>query len=418
MAGCARCNEAHVPASIDASAAPSVSAAPSASAQTAASFSCAPLDPVALDQSTLGFHVTDVVDLSAAASGDRAVVTFAANGDQGCEQDGCYVFHEVFSFSIDGRVATKPTHAPTSALGVSPAESSVAFVLDGAPALLTQGHAGAAAMPQPGQDAQDTIYLVGARGVTSRSPETFSGSQWSALSLGSITYAIGAGVTSHSNGEGDGPPGVVAVRLEGARRAKHILEQGSGVFDAPVIAAHGPHIAVAWRRRTSKGLAAIFVAWLDEANATALAKPISIAEGSVGAPSMWVDTAGAHVVFAQRRAAGEPYVLMRADLGAADPRPTPASRVPIATSSALAPSVAVMGSAVLLAWMEGDESAKGRVWAGAGATLEAAAKSAAPVSDASVRNARDPEWAPAGDHAMLAWVEHDGPRRARAAWCR
>jgi hypothetical protein len=67
--------------------------------------------------------------------------------------------------------------------------------------------------------------------------------------------------------------------------------------------------------------------------------------------------------------------------------------------------------------MDAKDTRHGAIWAGHGATLEAAAEHAALRSAATVVNARDPRWGAFGDGAALAWTEHDGPRRVRLAWC-
>ncbi len=49
---------------------------------------------------------------------------------------------------------------PAAAVGVSPSDDAVPFVMGGALHLFTQGHAGAAPMTMPGQDPPDTVYVV------------------------------------------------------------------------------------------------------------------------------------------------------------------------------------------------------------------------------------------------------------------
>ena len=67
--------------------------------------------------------------------------------------------------------------------------------------------------------------------------------------------------------------------------------------------------------------------------------------------------------------------------------------------------------------MDASSDKVGAVWAGAGASIEDAARDAGRRSSGDVKNARDPEWGEASDRAALVWSEHDGPRRVRLTWC-
>lgn len=414
------CDGCHRQAVPNEAAVPSVSATASAFVDAGpAPFSCTAVDPVTIDKTTMKNNITDVVDVTAAAVGDQAIVAFAVNGDHGCDHDGCGIFHEVHSFSIDAQTSTPPRDLPTSAVGISPTEDAVAYASGSDLFVLTQGHAGAVPMKErPTDDDFDTMYAVKDRTVAHKWNESFSGT-YAAASNGSIAYIVGAGRLGFHPALPPQHAAVAVFRLDGASRAKAIVVESSPEvrFDAPAIAVRGDHVAIAYRAHDDEHAPRqIFVAWIDPGTAKPLAKPVAIAKGDVGAPALYIDDGGAHVVWAQRTSG--PYALVRADLLASDPKPTAPSPLTTPTPSALAPSIAALGDRVLLAWMDGDARASGRIFAGIGSTLDAAASTAVERSDRSVKNARDPEWATAGDHALLVWVEHDGPRRARAMWCR
>ena len=94
--------------------------------------------------------------------------------------------------------------------------------------------------------------------------------------------------------------------------------------------------------------------------------------------------------------------------------------LPTPTSSALSPSLARVGGAYAIAWMESDGPSRGRVHAGfAETSLADAAAAGHAVSAEGAGNARDARFGEAGDHVVLVWTEFSAAgTRIAWTWCR
>ena len=378
-----------------------------------------------VDASAVGFHVTDVVDLAVAATaGDHALVSFAVDGDHGCPYDGCYVTHDVFTFTV-GSGPPRVTAPPTSAVGVSPSESAAPLVLDDELLLLTQGHAGAAPMSSPGQAAADTLFLVRGRDVVQRSEKWFSG-VFAARGVGSSALVVGTGQESgwQRNLGTAASVRALVVSAGGIGKGELVLSAAApdARYDAPAVVANADRGALAFREQTGAGATVrgrVFVAWVDPRTGKATGQLAPLASGDVGKPALLLDDDVLRIVWSQRASTHEPYELRYATWRAGDAAPGASVLLPTTTRSALSPSLARVGDSYAVAFMDSADTRHGAVHAGFAAdSLEHAASAARPVSAADVVNARDPRWGDAGSRAILAWSEHSAAgARVRWTWC-
>jgi hypothetical protein len=386
-------------------------------------------------------NVTDVNDLAVAATNDSALVTFDVEGDHGCPYDGCYVYGEAYQVAFDASSTPSKIAAPPAAMvGVSPGSDAVPFVMGGALHLFTQGHGGAAPTTMPGQDAPDTIYVVRDGKILTRSSKWFSGSFAAApTSDGAIVLGTGVEWQWYRTGNDDSPRSarVFKVASDASVTGELVEKTGPPVvaskpgarpdgMTAPAISAAGDRAAYAYHRTKKDGAQKdLVVGLVDTKSGKPIGAPVLVASGDLGRPAVLLDGDTLHVVWAARDRASDPYTLRRATLRFAatatlDAGPSELSApsaISTPTSTALSPSIAKVGGSVALAWMDAADTKHGAIWAGAGATLDDAARAAEQRSAADVKNARDPRWGATGDRAALAWTEHDGPRRVRLSWC-
>lgn len=397
---------------VDASAPVAVSSPVVAPDVVAPTVACTAIDRIDASDAAIGFHVTDLVDVAPAAVNDAAVITFAVDGDHGCDQDGCYEFHQTFAVDVDHAKAGRPYHLKTSATGISPSEVAAPFVLGNDLFVLTKGHRGAAGMLEPGHDPPETEYVLQKNAITKRWPSSDASASVTA-SVGPTAWALALGGT-----EPFGPTNVRAYRLDATTRTVSTIETVKAPIDAPAIAASTDRVVIAYRVAARNRLTPpqILAVWLDPTTANAIGTPQVVASGDVGAPTIAIRGDEAHFVWARKKDAS--FVLMRASWAAADPKPSGA--VELASNvNGLAPALAVVGNRFALAWTAGDErGTRGSIFAGFGGTVDEAASAAIVRSASDVKNARDPEWASSGSSALLVWSEHDGPRRIAGAWCR
>lgn len=420
--------------------APSASARPSPSTVQVRAVACTPRAEVVVDKASVGFNVSDVVDVAVAANAGTALVAFAADGDHGCKVDGCYALHEAFAFEVgvvdadaDAGATTGPKPVKTSAAGISPRTDAVPLTLGGELYLLSQGHAGAAALQRAkGADVPDTMYLVRGDSLSWRSEKWFSGSYAAAAGEGLRALVVGTGVEAAAFRNGTaGAPAVRAFPIALEKGPEGVLVTKATVtaegdesdgFDSPAVATSASRAALAYRRadrRMRKGEAGdrrVMVGWLDPVTARPTAAPIEVDHGDVGAPALVLDGETLHAVYAKRGTKQAPYVLMHATWTNGDARPSAPSSVAAATG-ARSPAIVRVAGNVALAWSSGDSDETGAVYAGFGASVEKAAAAAVLVSGAA-KNARDPELAVGGDQAVLVWTEHGATRRIRVATCK
>jgi hypothetical protein len=376
-----------------------------------------------VDKASIGLNLRDVSDLSIAATDRDMAISFAVAGDLDCDHDGCYVQREMRGFTVVGDVSTTIRPLPNAGVGITPLEDATPLVLDGEVSFLTQGHAGAAALKNPGEDDADTIYVVRRGKILHKTGSRFSGT-FAALGLGHDGIAIGTGVEPTPGG----PPehrGVRVLRFAADRDVTSTVvvrevapwgESTTPWYDTPAISAAGGRVAIAFRAHRPPHTS-LSVAWVDPHTGKVTSKPALVATGDVGAPALLVDEERLHVVWSERANAKAPYRLRHAQwLHGAD-APAAASDLRTPTESAIAPAIAKLGTHFALAWMHGDLSGRGVVHAGFGASLGDAAASATQHSSHDVTNARDPEWGGAAHRVVLVWTEHDGPRRIRYTTC-
>jgi hypothetical protein len=417
---------------------------------TRAELACEGGAVVAIDDSSMHVHVTEVSDLDIAAGETETVVTYAISGDVGCEQDGCSVLHEVHGAHVDlhdmraepltvawlgdarkrlPRRQTEQRGLPASTTGISPSADACAFVLDGRPFVLTQGHAGAAPMLAPGEEAADTMYVLG-RDTAQRSVKWFSG-RFAARGFGPVALALGTGVERVESPDLVGPPSVRLFRLRldaptvGQLVTKMDAPTGGagsdlggpqpGSFDAPSIDVSADRAAIAFRRHEpgAKGhSSAIVLAWVDRELAKLLSDLKTVARGDVGAPSVLVRGDTLHAVWSSRASAGGPYRLHHARWIAGGPAQEDPTELETGEGAALAPAIAAVGGAIALAWT----SANGAVYAGLGESVEDAALHATQRSQDRA-GASEPKWAVDGRRVLLAWIEGDNGHRIRLVSC-
>jgi len=388
------------------------------------------------------FRITDLADVAVAATHDAAIVTFALDGQYDCAVDGCYVYHELHALEVDSTGPNpRPRSLPTAATGVWRPADAAPFVLDGGLVVLTQGHAG------PGgafgaQDRADTMYIVRDGAIVQRSWKWFSGA-FAARGFGATGLAVGTG-KEWDRGAGPaapygyppppdvGPPSVRVFRLaldeppHGELVVKGVIDPPSydpmfEAYDAPAIDGSEERAAIAYRwgrrgYRDAWGSRSLFVAWVDPHTGKALAPPVQIAGGEVGAPALLIAGTTLHVVWSER-GKGAPYRLRHVRWVSGESAPEPATSIPTPTETAMSPSLTRVGEHIAIAWMHSDGGRHGSIYAGFGPTVEEAAGRGERQSGEDVRNARDPKWGGGGETALLVWSEHDGPRRIRFASC-
>jgi hypothetical protein len=404
-----------------------------------------------IDDSSMQLHVTEVSDLDIAAGETEGVVTYAISGDLGCEQDGCSVMHEVHGAHVDlrdmqvqpltvawlggarksiPRSQAEQRGLPASTTGVSPSADACAFALDGRPFVLTQGHAGAAPLPAPGEDPADTIYVLG-RETAQRSVKWFSG-HFAARGFGPMALALGTGVERVQSRDLVGPPSVRLFRLrldaptvgqlvtkidapaEGAGSEPGAPQSGS--FDAPSIDVSADRAAIAFRRHepgAKSDSSAIVLAWVARDLPKLLSDLEPVARGDVTAPSLLVRGETLHAVWSSRAAAGGPYRLHHARWIANRPAPEQPTEIETGEGAALGPAIAAVGGAIAVAWT----SANGAVYAGLGESVEDAALHATRRSQDGAGQASEPKWAVAGRRVLLGWIEGDHGHRIRLLSC-
>ena len=393
-------------------------------------------DGVEVDRAALGLAVTDVVDVAIAATGDRALVSFAVDGNLGCVEDGCFVEHQVFQFAI-GAAPPRVSAPPTSAVGISPSESAAPLVVDGDLLLLTQGHAGAVPMPVPGQPWRgpaDTLFLVRGSDVVLRSEKWFSGA-FAAKGAGSRALVVGAGREAGWQRDPAAPASVriFVVSAQGIGPGERVRVAGDPAkgndvsFDAPAVVIDSERAAIAYREGrgmhavppgpADDGPRRIWVGWVDPHTGQVTRGPVMIGSGDAGKPALLLDQDVLHVVWAQRPSAAVPYQLRQVTWRAGDAAPGAEMALSASSRSALAPSLARVGSETAVAWMDSDGPRHGAVHAGIADSLEHAAATARRISPDDAVNARDPHWGEAGARAFLVWTEHHAGG-ARIRWTR
>ena len=411
LAGCGQCKRADPP--VDA--APAlvvVSSARDARVSVTPAPSCTPIDRVTLDDAAIGFRVTDLVDVAVAAANDEAVITFAVDGNHGCDHDGCFEQHRAFAIDVDHSKTGRPYHLTTSAAGISPSEFAAPGALGSDLFVFTKGFRGAAGVPEPGHDAPGTEYQLQRNKIAHKWPDSGANMRVTA-SAGAGAWGVGLGET-----EAFGPYFVRAFHFESGARTMEQFPATGSLVDAPGVAASPDHVVVVFRGKANGrfGGTWLYAVWLDPATAKPIGTPEALATGDVGAPTVTLGADTADFVWAQKT--GAAYVLMRASWAWGDPKPSAGVKL-AAPASGLAPALARAGNGFALAWTEGDEKGTtGKIYAGFGDTIDAAAASAILRSSSDVKNARDPEWASSGTSTLLVWSEHDGPRRIAGAWCR
>jgi len=409
-----------------------------------------------VDDASMGIHVTDVTDLAVASGEDEAVITFAISGKLGCDQDGCFAYHEIHGVRFNPHdLVTRPVTSdwleaaarnlpagadrrglPASTAGISPTADASPFVLRGRPLILTQGHAGAAAMVEPGTDPPDTMYVIGS-GFFQRSLKWFSG-RYASQGFGEMGLAVGTGVERIESPGLIGPPSVRVFRLrlesppvgELVEKAVDKSEVGaepgaeSGVsFDGPSVDISAEHAAIAYRRNERRAGAVkkiasrILLAWVDPETGRPLGPSKSVAEGDVGAPTVFLQGTAMYAVWAMRRGDAA-YRLRYVRWEAGQPDPEYARDVSGPTESAFSPSAALVGGRIALAWVVGVGSAtSGAIYSGLGADIEEAASRAVRRSPSDVSHALDPKWAVADHRVLLVWSEHERLSRIRLLAC-
>jgi hypothetical protein len=375
-----------------------------------------------VDRGALGFRVSRVSDVRIAAHASRALVTFAVDGDHGCEQDGCGVFHELYAFDVDAHGTPAVPHPVRSAsVGVSPSADGAPMVVGDELLVLSQGHAGAAAMTVPGQDSPDTMYLVRGDDVLWRSEKWFSGAYAGrASSDGALVVGTGIEWTQRRDGVG-GPPSVRAFRIakdmrpEGKLIVSRALE--GAAYDAPAMATSNDRAAIAFRRgkTAGRGPHTLSAAWIDPETAKAEASPVTVDSGDVGPPALALDGDTLHIVFAKRERPADAYTLRHATWTRGAEAPSaPVALMP--SGSGIAPALAMVGGRFAIAWSRVGAGNAASIHAGSGASIEAAAASAVVVSG-TAKHAREPAWAETDGGAFLVWTERGASPRIRIARC-
>jgi hypothetical protein len=311
-------------------------------------------------------------------------------------------------------------------------------VLDGDLLLLTQGHAGAVPMPVPGQPWRgpaDTLFLVRGSDVVLRSEKWFSGG-YAAKGAGSRALVVGAGREAGWQRDAAAPASVrvFVVSAGGIGPGERVRVAGDTAkgddvsYDAPAVVTDGERAAIAYREVRAPVHAApsgpagdgprrIWVGWVDPLTGQVSRAPVAVGSGDAGKPALLLDREVLHVVWAQRRSAAVPYQLRQVTWRAGDAAPGAETALSATGRSALAPSLAHVGSETALAWMESDGPRHGAVLAGIADSLERAAATAWRISADDAVNARDPRWGEAGAHAFLVWTEHHAGG-ARIRWTR
>jgi hypothetical protein len=215
------------------------------------------------------------------------------------------------------------------------------------------------------------------------------------------------------------------VGADGAVARSELVEKGApsnplepSVYSAPTVTGDTSLAAAAYLRgERGRGSRELVVRWLDPETGVPAGAARTIARGDLGAPAILLEGTTLHIVWSSRADARAPYRLQHAEWASGAAAPTPAVELPTPTARSLAPAVAKVGRQLALAWMDAADERSGAVWAGFAPSLEEAARVAVRRSGSDVRNARDPEWGPAGERAVLVWTEHDGPTRVASSWC-
>ena len=174
------------------------------------------------------------------------------------------------------------------------------------------------------------------------------------------------------------------------------------------------HAAIAYRRNERRAGAVkkiasrILLAWVDPETGRPLGPSKSVAEGDVGAPTVFLQGTAMYAVWAMRRGDAA-YRLRYVRWEAGQPDPEDARDVSGPTESAFSPSAALVGGRIALAWVVGVGSAtSGAIYSGLGADIEEAASRAARRSPSDVSHALDPKWAVADHRVLLVWSETYG----------
>ncbi|MFI5301337.1 MAG: hypothetical protein ACHREM_24900 [Polyangiales bacterium] len=371
-------------------------------------------------------HVRDVYDLRVATDGNSALALFAIDGDTGCVVDGCYVFHQLAELTFERSGAVSGIGAPpNSEVGISPSTDGTPFVMGGALHMLTQGHAGAAAMREAGRDAADTIYIAHDGKVLTRSPKWFTGT-FAAVGMGSFALALGAGREwgYQLHGSDDAPRSVRAFHIasDGKLVGELVWQDPAGnpseQVTAPTVAAEGTTAAYGYLRQAKSGAPAdLWIGLLDPATAKPIGQPQRVAQAVTGAPALLVDRGLVYIVYATRVDPHARYQLWQRLWRVGEPAPSSPTQLTSPTLDALAPALTKVDGRILLAWMDATNERRGSIWAGSGTTAQNALTAGTRRSEATVGNARDPAWGAGAHRAVLAWTEHDGPRMVRLSWC-
>jgi hypothetical protein len=420
---------------------------------------CGGVQEISIEDGLRKIRVDRIRDLRAAGTGESLLLTFTVVGNRGCDAPECVVY-ESFVVSADRAGHASPPERPPvggGGPGATAYVQAVPVAVDAELLLLTQAPPALTPVLRPGTEPPDSIHLVRA-GVVARSFSPHFFGELAPLGTGATIWIAGTGIDWLGQKRRTSIPlAARSVRLfRMAAQAEPLATLAIGrsrggttspiSFDGPAIAASEDHVAVAFRRTSwsvqdelaGRRPGQILVAWIDARTGKVRVPAREVASGDLGdmsVPALLLDPDGMlHIIWSEREGTdgggggesrGPPRVRHRV---------WPAGRSAPESEGALdehavgwAPAVARVGDGVAVAWADADADHWGRIQAGFGSSLTAAAANAAPRSELNLTRAVEgPVWAASGGRAALAWIERDAPAmkdlvhrgwRIGVTWC-
>jgi len=342
-------------------------------------------------------RLSRIDSLSIARAAGRSQIVFRADGDSGCDHDGCY---SSTAHALEVALGAAPRELPSSGTGISPGVDVFAFVMGGEVMAVTQGHRGAAAMAGE----HDRLFVMKGSARTLDVRAANGGAFVGAATNGGALVVV-AGWEPTAPGPASGSVRAMTLR-DGAKKApSEVLAWGMSDerYEEPTLSIDGEKAATAFVFRREAGrrcdetngcvdhtaTTRLEAVWLDPSSAAVVGKRAAVATGAVSHPGVLVRGAELGLIWSEAGA------LRLAKWKAGEPAPT-AEDVDVAGSE---PSLAkAPRGGVAVAFVH-----KGSVELGFGGDLRAAAAAATSVGSGKVRSPRLA--IDEGGQGHLVWLE-------------
>jgi len=252
---------------------------------------------VPLTADMLGVKRLSRVDsLSIARAAGKSLIVFRADGDSGCDHDGCYTST---AYALEVALGAAPKELPSSGTGISPGVDVFALVMGGEVTAVTQGHRGAAAMA--GEHDRLFVMTGGARTLDVRGA---NGGAFVGAATDSGALVVIAGWEPTRPGPASGSVRAMTLRGGAKKAPSEVLAWGMSDerYEEPTLSIDGEKAAAAFVFHREAGrrcdetngcfdhtaTTRLEAAWLDASSAAVVGKRTVVATGAVSGPAVLV----------------------------------------------------------------------------------------------------------------------------------